>query len=409
MVRRILAGVFIVLLFSSLAYADIKVGSWAGEENGTITATSGTNSSHGFCPAAHAWKKHKKDGTAHFGSGTWGGKDIGSFIEKISTAVSDFKDSISEGSADSGLLKEAIQTFVQALKDIFSDFHADNDDATPGTDGTFSNPFGSKVCDVTVSESATGDGNVRSARVIERGDTVYGVVRYGRSASDTAATQNGSPWSSWSGGDWHRHGHERGHGHHGSGKSTKVEFTGIAADDIKSVTLDSVDGKLQFQVTKTDGTVATFDVPEKNGHTDTDDDDTPDVIDDTAPTDFSSYTDSAALVTAAWNNLNDKKYNTAKAFANETIAKYSAEAGTQQAGLSGFASEDDASDYAALNDVATAHFILGKIYAAQGDEDAAAEQFNKIIGDYSYAQCWDTHGWWWKVAQGAKDELDKLD
>jgi len=303
------------------------------------------------------------------------------------------------------------------------------------------------LVDVTISDAAAEDGNVSSARVVERGDAVYGVVKYGKAKTDATG--------SW--GNRQGHGHAYGRGRHNFGRNTKVEFTGIAAEDIESVALNSVDGKLQFEVTKTDGTKATFDVPEKNkpgadtngddntapvdpgddddtapvdpgdddntapvdpgngGDNETpvnpgdDDDTTPvDPGDDTTTPDFTNYTDSASLITEAWNKFNANDYSTAQAFAEELISRYAAEAAEQQASLSGFASSSDAADYWALNDVATAYFILGKIYAAQNKDTEAKTQFEKIIDSYSYAQCWDTQGWFWKVAQGAQEEIDKL-
>jgi len=94
---------------------------------------------------------------------------------------------------------------------------------------------------VTISEAAEGDGNVASAKVVARGDKVFGIVRL----SQAKTAQDGTHPALF------------------AGRSRIVKFTDIAAEDIQSVALDYVDGKLQFKVTKTDGTVATFDVPER--------------------------------------------------------------------------------------------------------------------------------------------------
>jgi len=135
-------------------------------------------------------------------------------------------------------------------------------------------------------------------------------------------------------------------------------------------------------------------------------DDSDTVPQDKTETDkFAAYPDSASLVAQAWKLLDAKNYAEAEEFAQEAIERYSNEAKEQQGSLTSFAPEGKESQYWALNDVATAYFILGKAYAAQNKTAKAKEQFNKIISDYGYAQCWDPRGWYWKVAAGAQDEL----
>jgi len=130
--------------------------------------------------------------------------------------------------------------------------------------------------------------------------------------------------------------------------------------------------------------------------------------DEPDPDRFAPYPDSQSLIVKAWDFYNAKNYSEAAAFASELIERYSDEAAGQQASLKTFAPKGQESKYWALNDVATAHFILGKIYAAQNKTAKAKEQFNTIISDYGFAQCWDINGWYWKVAQGAQEELNKL-
>jgi tetratricopeptide (TPR) repeat protein len=136
--------------------------------------------------------------------------------------------------------------------------------------------------------------------------------------------------------------------------------------------------------------------------------------DNTTPTDpgidFSTYTDSQSLTAKAWEYINAKNYTNAKAFAQETITRYTDTALAQQASLKGFAAKGKESDYWALNDVATAYFIMGKAYAGAGKKTEAKAAFNQIINNYKYAQCYDAaQKLYWKVAQAAQEELDKLD
>ncbi|HRZ14050.1 MAG TPA: tetratricopeptide repeat protein [Candidatus Omnitrophota bacterium] len=119
-------------------------------------------------------------------------------------------------------------------------------------------------------------------------------------------------------------------------------------------------------------------------------------------------TDSESLMKKAWAYYDAKDMAGARAFADEVIKRYTDEAVKQQASLKDFAPEGKESDYWALNDVATAHFVLGKIYAAQDNTAKAKTEFQTIVNKFGYAQCWDTKGWWWKVKEAAEKELKNL-
>jgi len=118
--------------------------------------------------------------------------------------------------------------------------------------------------------------------------------------------------------------------------------------------------------------------------------------------------DSAALLTKMWKYYNDKDYGSAKVFASECITRYGEEAMKQQASLTDFAPKGKEADYWALNDVGTAHFILGEIYKARKDYTKSREEYSTVIRKFGYAQCWDSQGWYWKVAEAAKKALDEL-
>lgn len=130
--------------------------------------------------------------------------------------------------------------------------------------------------------------------------------------------------------------------------------------------------------------------------------------------DFGDHT-SALLVSKAWSSLASKDYAAVSAYAKKCVELYGQKAAEQQASLQDYAPTDKAFDYWALNDVATAYFILGKSYKEQKLSDEAKEAFKKVISDYSFAQCWqqgkegDKDGFHWKVAEAAKDELNLLD
>ena len=125
--------------------------------------------------------------------------------------------------------------------------------------------------------------------------------------------------------------------------------------------------------------------------------------------DLSQYTDSESLLGKAWEYAEAKNWDKVKLFADEVISRYTAEAKTQQASLKAFAPEGKEADYWALNDVATAHFILGTADKSQGKNVNAKKEFDTIISDYKYAQCYDPdQDLYWEVADAAREELVDL-
>ena len=120
--------------------------------------------------------------------------------------------------------------------------------------------------------------------------------------------------------------------------------------------------------------------------------------------DFSSET----LATKSWKALDAGDHAAVEAYAKKCISLYETQAAEQQASLTEFAPKEKAFNYWALNDVATCYFILGQSYLAQGKVKEAKEAFRTVIDKFSYAQCWDTKGWFWKVAEGASDKLTTM-
>ncbi len=123
--------------------------------------------------------------------------------------------------------------------------------------------------------------------------------------------------------------------------------------------------------------------------------------------DFGDYT-SQTLTTKAWEALESEDHKAVDLYTKKNFELYEAKAKEQQASLKDFAPKDKAFDYWALNDVGTSYFILGKSLLAQGKVDEAKEAFNTVIQKFPYAQCWDVKGWFWKVAQGAQDQLSTI-
>ncbi|MBN1522478.1 MAG: tetratricopeptide repeat protein [Candidatus Aureabacteria bacterium] len=111
------------------------------------------------------------------------------------------------------------------------------------------------------------------------------------------------------------------------------------------------------------------------------------------------------LTAGAWASLQTKDYDAVMAYTDKCISTFSSKALEQQASLTGFAPADEADQYWALNDVAACLFIKGKALREQGKLKEAKKAFESIISNYGYAQCFDSGGWFWKLAEGAEDEI----
>ncbi len=116
---------------------------------------------------------------------------------------------------------------------------------------------------------------------------------------------------------------------------------------------------------------------------------------------------SNALVQKAWGSLDAKDLEGVEAYVARINQDYAVKAAAMQASLQDYASGTNAQifKYWALNDVSTANFILGKAYRAVGNNDEAIKAFNRVINEFSFGQCWDTKGWFWKPAEAAKEQV----
>ena len=120
--------------------------------------------------------------------------------------------------------------------------------------------------------------------------------------------------------------------------------------------------------------------------------------------DFSSET----LAVKAWAALQSDDHAAVEAYANKCISLYEAKAVEQNASLTDVAPKETAFNYWALNDVATAYFILGNSRLARNQVKEAQAAFQTVIERFPYAQCWDPKGWFWRVADGASDKLSTI-
>ena len=122
--------------------------------------------------------------------------------------------------------------------------------------------------------------------------------------------------------------------------------------------------------------------------------------------DFGDYR-STTLTTRAWEALEKGDIEAVLAFTNKCIELYGEQAKKMQGNLKDYptGSSQEVFNYWALNDVATSLFIQGEAYRKAKMNDEAKDVFNKLINDFTYGQCWDAKGWFWKPAEAAKEKL----
>ncbi len=124
-----------------------------------------------------------------------------------------------------------------------------------------------------------------------------------------------------------------------------------------------------------------------------------------APT---TATSSEALTSQAWDAYNLRDYPTATSRAELCRKLYQAQAKEMQAKLTELPSGDAIKELWALNDVGTCTLILGMAAEGAGKNDQAEKYFTEVIKDYSFAQCWDSNGWYWQPSAAAQEKLDAL-
>lgn len=126
--------------------------------------------------------------------------------------------------------------------------------------------------------------------------------------------------------------------------------------------------------------------------------------------DFEDYR-SVTLVVKAWKALDEENLEEVFVYTDKCIKLYSQEAAKMQKMLQGYpeGSDEEIFAYWALNDVATAYYIQGEAYRKRGETVKAREAYQKIIDEFSYGQCWDPRGWFWKPAEAAANRLDVLE
>ena len=120
---------------------------------------------------------------------------------------------------------------------------------------------------------------------------------------------------------------------------------------------------------------------------------------------------SSTLTTKAWQALAQKNIEAVLVYTNKCIEMYAAEASKMHASLTAYPSGDpqEVFSYWALNDVGTCLFIQGEAYRMEGRKEDALKAYKRMVGEYSYAQCWDSQGWFWKPADAAQQKVAEIE
>jgi len=120
---------------------------------------------------------------------------------------------------------------------------------------------------------------------------------------------------------------------------------------------------------------------------------------------------STTLITKAWKALEEKDLEAVLAYTNKCMELYANQAQKMQASLTSYPEGGDEEIFAywALNDIATGLYIQAEAYRQIDMIDEAKAAYQKVIDDYSYGQCWDTGGWFWKPAEAAKEKLAMIE
>ncbi len=118
---------------------------------------------------------------------------------------------------------------------------------------------------------------------------------------------------------------------------------------------------------------------------------------------------SGDLISKAWEAHGKNDIENTFKYTQECIDLYKEQADAQQASLAGIPKDTEIPLYSILNNVATCYFIQAESYMRQGKINEAKGLFNLIIERYPYAQAWDPRGWYWVVAETARQSIMKLE
>ncbi|MEM7390827.1 MAG: glycosyl hydrolase [Verrucomicrobiota bacterium] len=114
------------------------------------------------------------------------------------------------------------------------------------------------------------------------------------------------------------------------------------------------------------------------------------------------------LTQEAWGALGDRNWAAVAQLADRSDQRWGATARKANRQLNAYPKEKEAGRYALLNELATITFIKGEALRKKGSRAEAMAAYRMVEQDFTYGQCWDPNGWWWKPAEAAGDALAKM-
>ncbi len=119
---------------------------------------------------------------------------------------------------------------------------------------------------------------------------------------------------------------------------------------------------------------------------------------------------SAELIAKAWEAHGRKDIDATFKYTQECIDFYKDSADKEQASLKELPKNKvEIEQVAELNNVAIAYFIQAESFMRQEKLEDAKKLFKVITDKYYYAQGWDQRGWYWQVAEAARQSIMKID
>ena len=108
--------------------------------------------------------------------------------------------------------------------------------------------------------------------------------------------------------------------------------------------------------------------------------------------------------------MEQKNWSEVIKITDKCIYQFIDKAKQQQASLNELPTENT-SDYWALNDVGTCYFIKCEALSMMGKEyeEILIQSLKILVNELTYAQCWDSQGWYWDPASSAKKKLRQIE
>lgn len=122
--------------------------------------------------------------------------------------------------------------------------------------------------------------------------------------------------------------------------------------------------------------------------------------------DYGDYR-SETLAAKAWQALKDKDHQSVELYGNKCIKLYERRAQKMKAKVRQYPPAGQEGENWAMNDVATAYFLLGEKQLSEGKSAEARKMYGKAV-EHKFAVCWNPEGWYFNVAEAAQDRIDTM-